>query len=78
MSFSLMQWDTNSERWKQKPFLVHHIENCQHEEECKFLNQHEITEETGIRQESLSNSKDDNNIPKLYYVGCLGNITSFR
>ena len=42
VSLKLMEQDNNE--WDQKVSLDCCIKSCQHEEECKFLNQHQNTE----------------------------------
>ena len=42
VSLTLMERERDNIEWAQKFSRIVPIERCEHEEECKFLNQHEI------------------------------------
>merc|ERR1719219_673722 len=54
VSLTLMERERGSNEWDQKFSTDEFIESCQHEEECKFLNQHEIIREDSSTQGSVN------------------------
>ena len=75
VSLTLMERERDNIEWDQKFSRIVPIERCEHEEECKFLNQHEII--CGGTP-SLPHSTPESSSPTVVHihgnVDTLGNI----